>query len=159
MFWDVFGQLGHPLKTTLSEMGPLLLSRLMELNETQSSVLQILFKIADDSGLLLIDMKDITGLINLVQENLDMGAFLRRDKKEIKRDIDYVVEEGKVIIIESKSVFEYLRQLESFGEETTEYESIWGYSMGETEPRMPIYDYPNYDFTITEKMTHLDLGG
>lgn len=66
---------------------------------------------------------------------------------------------GKVIIIESKSVFEYLRQLETFGEETTEYESIWGYSMGETEPRMPIYDYPNYDFTITEKMTHLDLGG
>lgn len=70
IFWDVFGQLGHPLKTTLSEMGPLLLSRLMDLNETQSSVLQILFKIADDSGLLLIDLKDITGLINLVQENL-----------------------------------------------------------------------------------------
>lgn len=66
---------------------------------------------------------------------------------------------GKVTIIESKSVFEYLRQLEHFGEEVSEYESIWGYTLGETEPRMPLYNYPDYDFTITEKMTHLDLGG
>jgi len=53
---------------------------------------------------------------------------------------------GKVIIIESKSVLDYLRQLESFGEEVSEYESIWGYTMGETEPRMPLYEYPEYDF-------------
>lgn len=66
---------------------------------------------------------------------------------------------GKVIIIESKSVLDYLRQLESFGEEVSEYESIWGYTMGETEPRMPLYEYPEYDFTISRELTHLDLSG
>ena len=61
----------------------------------------------------------------------------------------------KVIIIESKSIREYLQQLEELGEESSEYQSIWGYSMGETEPRLPIYDYPDYDFEVTEKYTNL----
>jgi len=73
IFWDVFGKAGHPVRTTFSEMGPTLLSRLMALNETQSSVLQVLFKIADDAGLLLLDLKDIDALIKTVQENL--GKF------------------------------------------------------------------------------------
>ncbi len=63
----------------------------------------------------------------------------------------------KVIIIESKSIREYLQQLEDLGEESSEYQSIWGYSMGETEPRLPIYDYPNYDFEVTEKYTNLGV--
>jgi uncharacterized protein len=71
MFWDVFGKQGHPIRTTISEMGPLLLSRLMGLNDTQSSVLQILFKVADDAQLLLIDTKDLHALVKTVQENLD----------------------------------------------------------------------------------------
>jgi DNA helicase HerA-like ATPase len=58
VFWDVFGQQGHPVRTTVSEMGPLLLSRVLNLNEVQSGVLTIIFKIADSSGLLLLDMKD-----------------------------------------------------------------------------------------------------
>ncbi len=64
---------------------------------------------------------------------------------------------GKVIVIESKSISEYLRQLEDIGEEMSEYESIWGYSIGETEARLPIYEYPNYDFKITEELTNIEI--
>jgi lysine 2,3-aminomutase len=64
---------------------------------------------------------------------------------------------GKVIIIESKSIGEYLQQLEDIGEDISEYESIWGYSIGETEPRLPIYEYPDYDFEITKEMTNLEI--
>lgn len=71
MFWDVYGKSGHPVRTTMSELGPALLSRLMNLNETQSSVIQILFKIADDAGLLLLDLKDMNALLRTVQENID----------------------------------------------------------------------------------------
>lgn len=71
MFWDVYGQKGHPVRSTLSEIGPQLLGRLMNLNETQASVLMILYRIADEAGLLLLDLKDMNALIQLVQENLD----------------------------------------------------------------------------------------
>lgn len=71
MFWDLFGEQGHPVRTTISEFGPTLLARLMGLNDTQSSILQIVFKIADDSGLLILDIKDLTALLGLVQNNLD----------------------------------------------------------------------------------------
>jgi len=71
LFWDVFGKSGHPARTTLSEMGPLLLSRLMSLNETQTAVLQVAFKIADDSDLLLLDVKDLQALLKVIQENLN----------------------------------------------------------------------------------------
>ena len=64
---------------------------------------------------------------------------------------------GKVVIIESKSISEYLKHLEEMGENVSEYESIWGYSLGETEPRMPIYEYPEYDFKVTEKITNLEV--
>ncbi|PSB24594.1 helicase HerA-like domain-containing protein [Stenomitos frigidus] len=65
-FWDVFGEQGHPLRTTISEMGPLLLARLLNLNETQAGVLTIAFKIADDLGLLLLDLKDLRSLLQFV---------------------------------------------------------------------------------------------
>ncbi|MBW4469805.1 MAG: DUF853 domain-containing protein [Stenomitos rutilans HA7619-LM2] len=68
-FWDVFGEQGHPLRTTISEMGPLLLARLLNLNETQSGVLQITFTIADDIGLLLLDLKDLRSLMQFVGDN------------------------------------------------------------------------------------------
>ena len=57
-FWDVSGQQGHPVRATISDMGPVLLARLLNLNETQAGVLQLVFKIADDHGLLLLDLKD-----------------------------------------------------------------------------------------------------
>lgn len=68
-FWDVFGVQGHPIRTTISEMGPLLLARLLNLNDTQSGVLSLAFKIADDNGLLLLDLKDLQAMIQFVGEN------------------------------------------------------------------------------------------
>lgn len=68
-FWDVFGTQGHPVRATISDLGPLLLSRLLNLNEIQSSVLSLIFKIADDKGLLLIDIKDLQALLQYVGDN------------------------------------------------------------------------------------------
>jgi len=68
-FFDVFGEQGHPMRSTISDMGPDLLGRLMELNETQTGVLNIVFKIADDNGLLLIDLKDLRAMLNFVGQN------------------------------------------------------------------------------------------
>ncbi|MDD5660140.1 MAG: DUF853 family protein, partial [Actinomycetota bacterium] len=82
VLWDVFGKQGHPVRTTISEMGPLLLSRLLGLNEVQSGVLNIVFKVADDSGLLLIDLKDLRQMLKYVGDNAQ----------------DYTVEYGNVSI-------------------------------------------------------------
>jgi uncharacterized protein len=68
VFWDLYGRLGHPVRTTVSEMGPVLLSRILELNDTQAGVLDILFKLADDRGLLLLDLDDLRALLNLIVE-------------------------------------------------------------------------------------------
>jgi hypothetical protein len=69
IFWDLFGEQGHPIRTTISEMGPLLLARLLDLNETQEGVLQIIFKYADENGLLLLDLGDLTALLAWANEN------------------------------------------------------------------------------------------
>ncbi len=68
-FLDVFGKQGHPLRTTISEIGPLLLSRLLNLNDTQSGALNLIFRIADDNGLLLIDMKDLRAMLDYAGKN------------------------------------------------------------------------------------------
>jgi DNA helicase HerA-like ATPase len=67
-FWDVFGEQGHPIRATVSEMGPLLLSRVLNLNDTQSGVLSLVFKIADDNGLLLLDLKDLQAMLQYAGE-------------------------------------------------------------------------------------------
>jgi uncharacterized protein len=67
--WDVFGEQGHPVRATISDMGPLLLARMLDLNETQAGVLNIVFKIADDHGLLLLDLKDLRAMLQFVGEN------------------------------------------------------------------------------------------
>jgi len=69
--WDVFGKQGHPLRATASEMGPLLLARMLQLNDTQEAVLTLAFKIADDDGMLLLDLKDLQALVQYVGENAD----------------------------------------------------------------------------------------
>lgn len=69
--WDVFGEQGHPLRSTISEMGPMLLSRVLQLNDTQAAVLNLCFKIADDGGLMLLDFKDLRSLLQHVGENAD----------------------------------------------------------------------------------------
>jgi DNA helicase HerA-like ATPase len=70
VFWDVFGENGHPVRATVSEMGPLLLARLLDLNDTQTGVLNIIFKIADDNGLLLLDLKDLRSMVQHVADNV-----------------------------------------------------------------------------------------
>lgn len=69
VFWDLFGEQGHPIRTTVSEIGPLLLSRMLNLNDTQEGVLSAVFRIADDQGLLLIDFKDLKSMISYVSEH------------------------------------------------------------------------------------------
>jgi DNA helicase HerA-like ATPase len=68
-FWDVFGEQGHALRTTVSEIGPLLFARILNLNDTQTAVLTLVFKIADDQGLLLLDLKDLRAMLSAVGEN------------------------------------------------------------------------------------------
>lgn len=69
MFWDLFGQQGHPIRTTISEIGPLLLAQMLNLNDTQEGVLSAVFRVADDQGLLLIDFKDLKAMLSYVSEN------------------------------------------------------------------------------------------
>ena len=69
IYWDVFGEQGHPVRATVSEMGPLLLARLFDLNDTQGAVLSLVFKIADDNGLLLLDLKDLQAMLQYVGNN------------------------------------------------------------------------------------------
>ena len=68
VFWDMWGKSGHPVRTTVSEMGPILLSRILELNDTQSGVMDIVFKLADDRGLLLLDLQDLRALLGLIAD-------------------------------------------------------------------------------------------
>ncbi len=75
IFWDLFGRQGHPIRTTISEMGPLLLSRLMGLNETQEGVLNIAFRVADEEGLALLDLKDLRALmVNVAERSKELTA-------------------------------------------------------------------------------------
>jgi uncharacterized protein len=77
VFWDLFGEQGHPIRATISEMGPLLLSRLLDLNETQEGVLNILFRYADEQGLLLLDLKDLRSLLAELGQNKELVASLQ----------------------------------------------------------------------------------
>lgn len=82
VFWDVFGEKGHAVRTTVSEMGPTLLSNLLELNGTQEGVMQVAFSVADDEGLLLLDLKDLRAMLNWVADN---SKDLERDYGRIAR--------------------------------------------------------------------------
>lgn len=98
-FWDVFGEKGLPLRTTISEMGPLLLSRILSLNDTQSDILTIIFKIADDEGLLLIDTKDLRAMLQYVSENarelsLTYGNIAKQSLTAIIRAVITLEEAG-----------------------------------------------------------------
>src|SRR5512139_863337 len=80
-FWDLFGEQGHPVRTTVSEMGPLLLARLMSLNEVQEGVLTIAFHVADKDGLMLLDLDDLQAmLLNIGEPALDLEDFLKLDE-------------------------------------------------------------------------------
>src|SRR2546423_6517085 len=69
VFWDLFGEQGHPVRATISEVGPLLLSRLMDLNDVQEGVLNICFRVADEQGLLILDLKDLRAMLGYLAEH------------------------------------------------------------------------------------------
>ena len=83
--------------------------------------------------------------------------ILEFDHDETRRHSPIIQKIGKVIIIESKSIHEYLMQLEEMGEDRDDYEGLYGYSLGQTEHRVPIYDYPEYEFETTKAMTNLEV--
>lgn len=99
VFWDVFGRNGHPVRTTISDMGPLLLGHLLELNETQTGVLYSCFRLADDQGLLLLDLKDLRALLNWMADHAaelksDYGHFSRASIGAIQRRLLVLEEQG-----------------------------------------------------------------
>jgi uncharacterized protein len=98
-FWDVFGAQGHPVRSTISDMGPLLLSRLLNLNDTQMGVLSLVFKIADDDGLLLLDLKDLRSMLKYVGDNAkefqtEYGAVSTASVGAIQRGLLALEEQG-----------------------------------------------------------------
>lgn len=98
-FWDVFGEQGHPVRTTISELGPLLLERLLMLNETQGAVLSLIFKIADDNDLLLIDLKDLQKMLQYVGDNrsvftTEYGNISTQSIGAIQRNLARLESEG-----------------------------------------------------------------
>ncbi len=99
VFWDLFGERGHPIRTTVSEMGPLLLSRVLNLNETQAGVLNLVFKIADDNGLLLLDLKDLRSMAQYVGDHAEefrvrYGNISKASIGAIQRNLLAVAEQG-----------------------------------------------------------------
>lgn len=98
-FWDLFGQKGLPIRVTLSEMGPVLLSKILNLTEAQTGVLNIVFKVADDESLLIIDIKDLKSMINYVVENKDVyepqyGAIAAKSANTILRNLITLEDQG-----------------------------------------------------------------
>lgn len=106
IFWDLFGKHGHPIRTTISEMGPVLLANLLELNDTQEGVLHIAFDIADEQGLLLIDIKDLRSMLNWVSDN----------RKEIMREYGNVSPQSVAAIIRKLLVLDNSGGDQFFGE-------------------------------------------
>jgi len=99
LFWDVYGEQGHPIRSTVSEMGPMLLARMLNLNETQTGVLNILFRVADDEGMLLVDIKDIKAMLAYVGENaskytLNYGNVSKASIGAIQRAIALLEDQG-----------------------------------------------------------------
>jgi uncharacterized protein len=97
--WDVFGEMGHPVRATVSDMGPLLLSRMLALNETQAGVLSLVFKIADDSGMALLDMKDLRAMLQYVGDNAkeyttEYGNISAASVGAIQRGLLQIEEQG-----------------------------------------------------------------
>lgn len=98
-YWDIYGENGMPLRATISEMGPLLLGRILDLNETQSDILTIIFKIADDEGLLLLDTKDLKSMIQYVSDHakdyaMEYGNMAKQSLAAILRSVVALEAEG-----------------------------------------------------------------
>ncbi len=99
LFWDIEGKTGHPIRTTVSEMGPVLLANILELNETQTGILHVAFSIADDQGLLLLDLKDLRSMLNWMAENRkelakEYGNIASQSVSAIQRKVLVLKEAG-----------------------------------------------------------------
>jgi len=99
IFWDLFGEKGHPIRTTVSDVGPVLLARLLQLNETQEGVLNIVFRLADQQGLLLLDFKDLQALLQWVAENAgtlttEFGNVSKQSVGTIQRQLLTLSQQG-----------------------------------------------------------------
>lgn len=114
IFWDLYGQQGHPVRTTISEMGPVLLSRLMGLTETQEGIMTIAFEFADDNGMLLLDLKDLNSLLNHLAEN----------RAEISREYGNVTGQSVAAIRRNLLTLERAGAEEFFGEPALELEDF-----------------------------------
>lgn len=121
IFWDVYGKQGHPVRTTVSDMGPTLLANLLELNENQEGVLQIAFSVADDEGLLLLDLKDLRSMLNFIADNAaelerEYGRVSKQSVTAILRRL-LVLEEagGEVFFGEPSLKIEHLMQADFSG--------------------------------------------
>ncbi len=104
VFWDLYGKKGHPVRATVSELGPLLLSSLMELNETQTGVMYAAFKIADDNGLLLLDLEDLQALLGWMADNAselrgEYGNFTSASIGAIQRDLLVLEEQDAEVFL------------------------------------------------------------
>lgn len=114
IFWDLYGQQGHPVRTTITEMGPVLLSRLMGLNETQEGILTIAFELADDESMLLLDLKDLRALLNFLSDN----------KKEMSREYGNITSQSVAAIQRSLLRLERAGAEEFFGEPALKLEDL-----------------------------------
>jgi DNA helicase HerA-like ATPase len=120
-FWDIYGEKGHPVRTTISEMGPLLISRLLNLNDTQTGTLSLIFKIADDNGLLLLDLKDLRSMIQFVGENasdynLEYGRVSKASLGAIQRNLlNLETAGGKKLFSEPALIIDDLLQSDEKG--------------------------------------------
>jgi DNA helicase HerA-like ATPase len=114
VFWDLYGRQGHPVRTTISEMGPTLLSRLMGLTDTQEGIMTIAFEYADDNGLLLLDLKDLNALLNQLAD----------DREEVSREYGNVTSQSVAAIRRNLLKLERAGADEFFGEPALELEDI-----------------------------------
>lgn len=99
IFWDVFGEQGHPVRVTISELGPMLLARLMGLNDTQTGVLNIVFNYADDNGFSILDLKDLKSILNFAAENItslgdEYGTITKQSVGVVQRELLTLENEG-----------------------------------------------------------------
>jgi DNA double-strand break repair helicase HerA and related ATPase len=123
-FWDVFGSKGHPIRATISEMGPLLLSRILNLNETQTGVLNLVFKVADDNGLLLLDLKDLRSMAQFVGDNAETftakyGNVSKASVGAIQRNLLALQEQGAESLFGEPALdFDDLLQADAKGQGT-----------------------------------------
>jgi DNA helicase HerA-like ATPase len=114
LFWDVFGKQGHPVRTTISEMGPTLLANLLELNDTQEGILHIAFTVADDQGLLLLDLKDLRAMLNWVADH----------REELSREYGNVTSQSVAAILRRLLVLEQGGAEQFFGEPAIRIEHL-----------------------------------